>query len=92
MGCPRAAALGTRARRAIQGVDRDSALTVVSPRIKVASEEITGVCNSPQAKRRVERAYQTLQDRLVRELRLRGISTPDEANRLAPSFITDYNL
>jgi len=31
--------------------------------------------SSPQAKGRVERAHQTLQDRLVKELRLHGIST-----------------
>jgi hypothetical protein len=33
--------------------------------------------NTPQAKGRVERAHLTLQDRLVKELRLRGISTPE---------------
>ena len=36
--------------------------------------------NTPQAKGRVERANRTLQDRLVKELRLRGISTLDDAN------------
>ena len=35
---------------------------------------------SPQAKGRVERLFGTLQDRLVKELRLRGIATIDEAN------------
>ena len=34
--------------------------------------------NSPQAKGRVERANKTLQDRLVKELRLRNISTIEE--------------
>lgn len=47
--------------------------------------------NSPQAKGRVERANKTLQDRLVKELRLRGISTIDDANAYAPKFIADYN-
>jgi DNA-binding MarR family transcriptional regulator len=47
--------------------------------------------NTPQAKGRVERAYQTLQKRLVLELRLAGISTIDDANRFLPTFITDYN-
>ena len=47
--------------------------------------------NSPQAKGRVERANQTLQDRLVKELRLRNISTIDEANAYLPEFIADYN-
>lgn len=47
--------------------------------------------NTPQAKGRVERANQTLQDRLTKELRLRGISTPEEANRWLPEFMQDYN-
>lgn len=47
--------------------------------------------NSPQAKGRVERMNLTLQDRLVKELRLRGISSPEAANAYAPEFIEDYN-
>jgi hypothetical protein len=47
--------------------------------------------HSPQAKGRVERAHQTLQDRLTKELRLRGISTSDAANAFAPLFAADYN-
>jgi hypothetical protein len=39
----------------------------------------------------VERAHLTLQDRLVKELRLRGISTVAAANAYAPSFIAAYN-
>jgi hypothetical protein len=47
--------------------------------------------NSSQAKGRVERANLTLQDRLVKELRLRNISTQEAANAYAPSFIADFN-
>ena len=47
--------------------------------------------NSPQAKGRVERANQTLQDRLVKEMRLAGINSMDEANAWLPGFIADYN-
>ena len=47
--------------------------------------------NSCQAKGRVERANKTLQDRLVKELRLRGISSIEEANAYLPEFIKDYN-
>lgn len=47
--------------------------------------------NTPQAKGRVERANQTLQDRLVKELRLRGISDSATANAFLPEFIADYN-
>ena len=43
--------------------------------------------NSPQAKGRVERAFGTLQDRLVKELRLAGISTIAAANMWLPGFI-----
>jgi len=47
--------------------------------------------NSPQAKGRVERANQTLQDRLVKELRLRGISELETANEYLPEFMEYYN-
>ncbi|WP_186193071.1 ISNCY family transposase, partial [Burkholderia gladioli] len=47
--------------------------------------------NTSQAKGRVERANLTLQDRLVKELRLRNISTREAANAYAPSFIADFN-
>jgi len=47
--------------------------------------------NTPQAKGRIERANQTLQDRLVKELRLRGISDIDSANAFLPEFCQDYN-
>lgn len=47
--------------------------------------------NSSQAKGRVERANLTLQDRLVKEMRLRGISTMEAANAFAPHFIADFN-
>jgi transposase len=46
---------------------------------------------SPQAKGRVERLWQTLQDRLVSEFRLRGISTREAANAFLPAFLSDYN-
>lgn len=47
--------------------------------------------NSPQAKGRVERANQTLQDRLVKEMRLAGINNMAEANAWLPAYIADYN-
>jgi hypothetical protein len=46
---------------------------------------------SPQAKGRIERLWATLQDRLVKELRLQGIATLDAANAFLPLFIADYN-
>ncbi len=47
--------------------------------------------NTPQAKGRVERANLTLQDRLVKELRLRNISDIESANAFLPEFLVDYN-
>jgi hypothetical protein len=47
--------------------------------------------NSPQAKGRIERAFGTLQDRMVKELRLAGISTVAAANVWLPGFIVSYN-
>jgi transposase len=47
--------------------------------------------HSPQAKGRIERFWQTLQDRLVSELRLRGISTLEAANAFLPIFLADLN-
>src|SRR6267142_891429 len=47
--------------------------------------------HSPQAKGRIERFWQTLQDRLVSELRLRGIATLEAANAFLPLFLADLN-
>jgi transposase len=47
--------------------------------------------NSSPAKGRVERANKTLQDRLVKELRLAGAATLAEGNALLPAFIANYN-
>jgi transposase len=47
---------------------------------------------SPQAKGRVERSFQTDQDRLVKELRLAGISTIEAANRfLEETYLPERN-
>jgi transposase InsO family protein len=47
---------------------------------------------SPQAKGRVERLFNTLQDRLVQELRLAGITHPEQATPfINGSFKTDFN-
>jgi hypothetical protein len=47
--------------------------------------------NSPQAKGRIERAFGTLQDRMVKELRLAGISSTAAANAWLPGFIDAHN-
>lgn len=47
--------------------------------------------DSPQAKGRIEREFGTLQDRLVKELRLAGVCTKDEANRFLESYWPVHN-
>ena len=47
--------------------------------------------NSSQAKGRVERANGTLQDRLVKEMRVHGIDTVTAGNAFLPTFMADYN-
>lgn len=48
--------------------------------------------HSPQAKGRVERSHRTLQDRLVKEMRLRGIATIEDGNLfLRTEFLNSYN-
>lgn len=49
------------------------------------------LANSPQAKGRVERANRTLQDRLIKEMRLLGINTIEKANEYADRFVEEYN-
>ncbi|OPY87720.1 MAG: Integrase core domain protein [Smithella sp. PtaU1.Bin162] len=46
---------------------------------------------SPQAKGRVERLFGVLQDRLVKEMRLRGIKRKDEANAFLGEYLPKYN-
>lgn len=47
--------------------------------------------HSPQAKGRVERLFLTLQDRLVKEMRLRGIKTLAQANRFVQEYLPVFN-
>jgi transposase len=54
--------------------------------------DIDIICaNTPQAKGRVERIIQTLQDRLPKEMRLRGLSSRAEGNTFLPEFMQDLN-
>jgi len=47
--------------------------------------------NSPEAKGRVERMNETLQDRLVKELRLANISSIEEANEFLKEYVPKFN-
>jgi hypothetical protein len=59
----------------------------VAARLKIAPIHAL----TPQAKGRVERANQTLQDRLVKEMRLQNICSIEAANRFVPVFISFWN-
>ncbi len=47
---------------------------------------------SPQAKGRIERLFRTFQDRLIKEMRLAGVRTKEEANRFLETYLPKYNL
>ena len=61
-----------------------------SPLVRTLNIEIL-CANSSQAKGRVERANRTLQDRLVKELRLAEISDMSADNAFLPEFMKQYN-
>jgi hypothetical protein len=47
--------------------------------------------NSPQAKGRIERLFETFQDRLIKEMRLEGISTIEQGNLFLKRYLSLYN-
>ena len=47
--------------------------------------------HSPQAKGRIERLFGTFQDRVIKEMRLKGIKTKEEANDFIEGYLPDYN-
>jgi hypothetical protein len=54
--------------------------------------DIELICaHSPQAKGRIERSNGVLQDRLIKEMRLEGISTIEQANAFLPEFLEKHN-
>ena len=46
---------------------------------------------SPQAKGRIERLFRTFQDRVIKEMRLRGIRTIEEGNKFLEAYLPLYN-
>ena len=67
--------------------DGKTAFGRVAERLKIELIQ----ARTPQAKGRVERANQTLQDRLVKEMRLNGISSIAQAQAFVPHFIARWN-
>lgn len=47
--------------------------------------------NSPQAKGRIERLFRTFQDRVIKEMRLAGIGTIEDANMFLKTYLPRYN-
>lgn len=75
-----------------RGDDKDVSHTQTQFARALEQLGIEGIqANSPQAKGRVERANQTLQDRLVKEMRLQGIDSQEAANAWLPQFIRAFN-
>lgn len=72
-------------------IDNTELMTQFQKAMKILGIELIPA-NSPQAKGRIERLFQTLQDRLVKELRLANINTIEEGNRfLKEVFIPKFN-
>jgi hypothetical protein len=72
-------------------VDNTELMTQFQKAMKLLDIEVINA-NSPQAKGRVERLFGTLQDRLVKELRLSNISSIAEGNKfLREIFIPKFN-
>jgi transposase len=70
-----------------QGGDGKTEFGRVAERLEIALINAL----TPQAKGRVERANQTLQDRLIKEMRLSGINSMDQAKDFLPGFMDRYN-
>lgn len=77
-------------RVASQGAESGHGVTQFGRALNELNIEIL-CANSSQAKGRVERANRTLQDRLVKELRLAGVSDMAAANAFLPTFMARYN-
>ncbi|MCL5783877.1 MAG: ISNCY family transposase [Patescibacteria group bacterium] len=72
-------------------VDNLELMTQFQKAMKLLDVEVINA-NSPEAKGRIERLFGTLQDRLVKELRLAGINTIKDGNRfLKEVFIPKFN-
>jgi transposase-like protein len=74
-------------RKERQEKDLDEAITLIRRGLNALDIELI-LALSPQAKGRVERLFGTLQDRLIKEMRVKGIASMEQANRfLEEEFI-----
>ncbi|MCL2757539.1 MAG: ISNCY family transposase [Coriobacteriia bacterium] len=77
-----------RARSARLEDDTGTQFRLAASKLGVLEIHVTSV---PQAKGRIERAFQTFQDRLISEMRTAKIASIEEANAFLPGFIADHN-
>lgn len=81
--------------------DRGKVFKVNNSKNKDAETQFSRMCKeldieinyagSAQAKGRVERVFRTLQDRLVKELKLQNINNTEDANKMLESFLEKFN-
>ncbi len=71
-------------------LDNDSIVSEFTRAMKELGVQVINA-NSPQAKGRIERLFGTLQDRLVKELRLAGINNPNDANKFLQAYLPRFN-
>jgi len=74
----------------VSGINDSQGLTHFGKAMEALGIELIAA-NTAQAKGRVEKANLTLQDRLVKELRLRKINSIEKANQYLPVFIKEFN-
>lgn len=71
-------------------VDNKDLITQFGRAVKTLGIELI-IAHSPEAKGRVERLFGTLQDRLVKEMRLTKVNTPKEGNTFLEAYIPKFN-
>jgi len=73
-----------------ESIDRDEPLSQFERAMKELGVEVIHA-HTPQAKGRIERLFKTFQDRVIKEMRLRGISSIEEANKFLVEYLPVYN-
>ena len=76
--------------RKLTGCDEAESLSQFERALKELGVEVIHAL-TPQAKGRIERLFGVLQDRLVKEMRLEGIATKDQANVFLKEYLPRYN-
>lgn len=74
----------------IEQIQNIRPLTQFGRAMKELNVELIPAYSAP-AKGRIEKLWNTFQDRLIVEMRLKGIKTKDEANIFLQEFLKDYN-